>query len=101
MEARVDKKINKLLLQVIRIGKELKQEAISQDLFSDERGMNIMDSFSIAIEDAESYLEEIKTFPDNNIQSAASILGSIKTEKKARSSAENGKKGGRPRKITS
>jgi hypothetical protein len=32
-------------------------------------------------------------------KSAASILGSIKTEKKARSSAENGKKGGRPKKV--
>jgi len=32
-------------------------------------------------------------------QSAASILGSIKTDKKARSSAENGKKGGRPKKV--
>ena len=30
---------------------------------------------------------------------AASILGSIKTEKKAKSSAENGKKGGRPKKV--
>ena len=30
---------------------------------------------------------------------AASILGSIKTDKKARSSAENGKKGGRPKKV--
>lgn len=36
-----------------------------------------------------------------NAKSAASILGSIKTDKKAKSSAENGKKGGRPRKITS
>jgi hypothetical protein len=35
----------------------------------------------------------------NNLSYAASILGSIKTEKKARSSAENGKKGGRPRKT--
>ena len=32
-------------------------------------------------------------------QSAASILGSIKTDKKAKSSAENGKKGGRPKKT--
>jgi len=31
--------------------------------------------------------------------SAASVLGSIKTDKKARSSAENGKKGGRPKKV--
>jgi len=30
---------------------------------------------------------------------AASILGSIKTDKKAKSSAENGKKGGRPKKT--
>ena len=35
----------------------------------------------------------------SSIQSAASVLGSIKSEKKARSSAENGKKGGRPRKV--
>jgi hypothetical protein len=42
---------------------------------------------------------KIKTSPDNNIKSAASILGSIKTDKKARSSAENGKKGGRPKKV--
>jgi len=44
-------------------------------------------------------LMDIKNSPDNNIKSAASILGSIKTEKKAKSSAENGKKGGRPRKA--
>lgn len=30
----------------------------------------------------------------------ASKLGSIRTESKARASAENGKKGGRPRKLT-
>jgi len=42
---------------------------------------------------------ENKNSPDNNIKSAASILGSIKTEKKAKSSAENGKKGGRPKKV--
>jgi hypothetical protein len=34
----------------------------------------------------------------NTRVSAASILGSIKTEKKSKSSAENGKKGGRPKK---
>jgi len=37
--------------------------------------------------------------PSDGIKSAASILGSIKTEKKSRSSAENGKKGGRPKKA--
>lgn len=32
------------------------------------------------------------------ISKAASVLGSIKSERKAKSSAENGKKGGRPKK---
>jgi hypothetical protein len=32
---------------------------------------------------------------------AAVALGSIKTEKKAKSSRENGKKGGRPKKVRS
>jgi hypothetical protein len=36
--------------------------------------------------------------PFDRFQKAASILGSIKTEKKAKSSRKNGKKGGRPRK---
>ena len=36
---------------------------------------------------------------EHKIQSAASILGSIKTDKKAASSRENGKKGGRPKKV--
>jgi hypothetical protein len=40
-----------------------------------------------------------KNIPDETIVSeAASINGKKKSEKKAKSSAENGKKGGRPRK---
>ena len=33
------------------------------------------------------------------ISQSAKVLGGIKTDKKARSSAENGKKGGRPKKV--
>jgi hypothetical protein len=43
-------------------------------------------------------LNEIELYRIMQAQSAASILGSIKTEKKAASSRENGKKGGRPKK---
>jgi hypothetical protein len=43
-----------------------------------------------------AYMPTVGNF---NSKSAASILGSIKTEKKAKSSAENGKKGGRPKKT--
>lgn len=34
-----------------------------------------------------------------NAKEAAKLLGSIKTKKKARSSRENGRKGGRPKRI--
>jgi hypothetical protein len=59
-------KLQFLLMQVIRTGKEVKQEAISQDPFSDEIGMNMMDAFDMAIEDAEEFISE--TSPDNNKQ---------------------------------
>lgn len=36
-----------------------------------------------------------------NAKEAARLLGSIKTKKKSRSSKENGKKGGRPKKSLS
>ena len=41
---------------------------------------------------------EIIEIPQTNIQLAASVLGKIKTPKKAAASRENGKKGGRPKK---
>jgi hypothetical protein len=69
IDKRIDtKKLQELFLEVIRTAKEVKQEAISQDPFSDEIGMNIMDALDMAIEDAEQFLSE--TSLDNNIQSA-------------------------------
>ena len=47
----------------------------------------------------EEQAEIIRNFGLQKTQSAASILGSIKTDKKAASSRENGKKGGRPKKV--
>lgn len=61
----------------------------------EENTMHIVDGTYLDVEVS----TENKNSPDNNIKSAASILGSIKTDKKARSSAENGKKGGRPKKA--
>lgn len=42
----------------------------------------------------------IAAHTEEEITAAASALGSIKSERKARTSRENGKKGGRPRKTS-
>jgi len=44
-------------------------------------------------------IDALKEVKENKVKSAASILGSIKSEKKSNSSRENGKKGGRPRNV--
>ena len=43
---------------------------------------------------------EVVEIPQTDIQIAASALGKIRTPKKAASSRENGKKGGRPKRYT-
>jgi hypothetical protein len=42
------------------------------------------------------FAHEVRQWIPADVSAAASALGSIKTEKKAKSSAENGRKGGRP-----
>jgi hypothetical protein len=46
-----------------------------------------------------SYATELEAAQDRDVRKAASTLGSIKSERKSKSSAENGKLGGRPKKI--
>jgi len=47
--------------------------------------------------DVEEFLDEVQNIADR--KRAASMLGSIKSEKKAQASRENGRKGGRPKKV--
>jgi hypothetical protein len=67
LEQENDRLIN-ALRELIRISKDIKQEAISQEPFSDLVGMNLMDEWSMKIEDIENSL--LKTYSDNNKQEA-------------------------------
>ena len=78
---------------------------ISMDVTPKEASSLLRSAYSIASRNGEQTNWAFKKSvgieldSEHKIQSAASILGSIKTDKKARSSAENGKKGGRPKKA--
>ena len=53
--------------------------------------------FEIGFPNCRTLLDGIQKL--QNVNNAASILGSIKSERKSKSSRENGKKGGRPKKC--
>jgi hypothetical protein len=80
-------KYSKELHNDLRFYKPLRNNALDQEIGKKYKGIDVVNIL----------IDEIERL--QKTQSAASILGSIKTEKKARSSAENGKKGGRPRKV--
>ena len=75
----------------------------SMDVTPKEANSLLRSAYSIASRNGEqtnwdAFKKSVGIELDNEHSKAASILGSIKTEKKAKASAENGKKGGRPRK---
>ena len=76
----------------------------SMDVTPKEANSLLRSAYSIAARNGEqtnwdAFKRSVGIELDSEHSKAASILGSIKTEKKAKSSAENGKKGGRPKKV--
>lgn len=51
-----NKRMRELTVELIRLCKDIKQEAISQEPFSEPVGENLMDEWDIAIENVESAL---------------------------------------------
>ena len=65
--------------------------------------LEIMEKENLLSDPDKIRLAQLRTKPQDvyiEVSKAASLLGSIRTEKKAASSRENGKKGGRPKLTT-
>jgi len=96
---KINIKINKdLLLENIN----LKKNELEHNAFYEKLCNTLLTEAELNnhMEDTDDMIfRKIDQLFETSTHYAASILGSIKTEKKAKSSAENGKKGGRPRKV--